>query len=445
MALSHRVPATIAATLFALPACASYHTYVIDELYSNADGTVQYVVLHEAFGMNGQNMLAGHTLTATHAGQTKTYSFVRDLPGDDMCGYYSCMPSPTAGTRVLIATDGFTALGLVTPDYVVPNGFLPADGGTIDYAGVDTLTFTALPTDGLNALYRDGTTRRNVATNFLGDEGTVALAAVNYQGLWWATGGTEAGWGINLAHPDSRVFATWYTYDTSGKAWWLSMLADRVPGSPNTYAGRINVDIGPPFNAFVGEGKPTDVGSGTLTFTDANNGRLDYTLNAGAGGSAGGAGFKTIARYDLGTGAQPTCMFDPTANLTLATNYQDLWWEADGSQSGWGVNFAHQGNTLFATWYTYDAGGAPLWLSALLKPDGSGGYAGDLLRTSGPRFDNYKASDRRDETVGTATVSFANGNRANFHYETKGSLPVAIQDKTIARYPFAATGGTRCQ
>ncbi len=114
MALRHRVPAAIAAALFSLPACASYHTYVIDELYSNADGTVQYVVLHEALGMNGQNLLAGHTLTATHAGQTKTYSFVRDLPGE-MCGYYSCMPSPTANTRVLIGTDGFTALGLVTP------------------------------------------------------------------------------------------------------------------------------------------------------------------------------------------------------------------------------------------------------------------------------------------------------------------------------------------
>jgi hypothetical protein len=356
------------------------------------------------------------------------------------------MPSPTANTRVLIGTDGFTALGLVTPDYVVPNGFLPIDGGTVDYAGVDALMFAALPTDGQNALYRDGTTRRNVATNFARDAASVALSAVNYQGLWWATGGTESGWGINLAHPDSRVFATWYTYDAAGRAWWLSMLADRVPGSPNTYAGRINVDAGPPFNAFVGQGKPTDVGSGTLTFTDANNGRFDYSLNAGAGGSAVPVTqFKMIARYDLGTGAQPTCTFDPTANLALATNYQDLWWFADGSQSGWGINFAHQGSSIFATWYTYDVDGTPMWLSALLKPDGSGGYTGDLLRTSGPRFDNYRAGDRRDETVGTATVSFANGNSAKFHYETRGSLPVASQDKTIARYPFVAAGGTLCQ
>jgi hypothetical protein len=272
-------------------------------------------------------------------------------------------------------------------------------------------------------------------------------ATFNVQGLWWAAGGTESGWGINLAHPDNRVFATWYTYDTTGKAWWLSMLADRTPGNPNAYTGRINVDDGPPFNAFVGQGRPTDVGSGTLTFTDANNGRFDYSLNAGTGGSAVPVmQFKTIARYDLFTGPQPTCAFDATANLALATNYQDLWWEADGSQSGWGINFAHQGSTIFATWYTYDPGGAPLWLSALLRPDGSGGYKGDLLRTSGPRFDNYRTSDlNQNETVGTATATFANGNRANFHYETTGSLPVAIQDKTIARYPFTATGGTVCR
>ena len=37
-----------------------------------------------------------------------------------------------------------------------------------------------------------------------------------------------------------------------------------------------------------------------------------------------------------------------------------LWWAAPaGSQSGWGINFAHEGDTIFATWFTFDHDGSP--------------------------------------------------------------------------------------
>jgi hypothetical protein len=81
--------------------------------------------------------------------------------------------SGTANKRVLVATQGFAALGLVTPDYVVPNGFLPTNGGTLNYAGVDQLTYTSLPTDGTNAIDRNGAMIQNVATNFAGKSGSV--------------------------------------------------------------------------------------------------------------------------------------------------------------------------------------------------------------------------------------------------------------------------------
>src|SRR5262249_46385393 len=43
-------------------------------------------------------------------------------------------------------------------------------------------------------------------------------------------------------------------------------------------------------------------------------------------------------------------------------NYQGLWWRSPAnSESGWGVNLAHQGDILFATWFTYDASGAGQW------------------------------------------------------------------------------------
>ena len=277
---------------------ASYHTYQIDEIYSNADGTVQYVVLHEAAGMDGQNQQMGQRLTSTGPGGTATFVFPNDLPGG-ACGYYGCTLAPTARTRMLIATHGFVALGLIAPDFVIPNGFLPIAGGTLNYAGFDQWTFGPLPVDGTNAMFRSGSAATNVATNFSGSATTLTLPGPtpNYQGLWWNA--SESGWGINFAHAGDQVFATWYTYDTSGKAWWLSMLAARTTG--NTYTGTINVDSGPPFNNFVGAFVPTMVGNGTLTFADANNGSFSYIVN-------GVHGSKAITRYDLGTGPQPTCL-----------------------------------------------------------------------------------------------------------------------------------------
>ncbi len=105
-------------------------------------------------------------------------------------------------------------------------------------------------------------------------------SGTNYQGLWWRAGGLESGWGINLAHQGDQIFATWYTYDTSGHAWWLSMLADRTSGE--NFFGTIYTTNGPPFNnntnqtAFL---PPKSVGNGTLSFTDANNGSFTYTVN----------------------------------------------------------------------------------------------------------------------------------------------------------------------
>jgi hypothetical protein len=155
----------LAATLLALfapGARASFYLFQIESLYSNADGTVQYVVLHEFAGANGENFLGGHTLSATHAGATKTFTFDHDLPS-----------TSTAGKRALIATQGFAALGLVVPDYVIPNGFLPTDGGTVNYAGIDPITYAALPIDGVNALLRDGTSAPNAATDFAGQSASV--------------------------------------------------------------------------------------------------------------------------------------------------------------------------------------------------------------------------------------------------------------------------------
>ena len=50
------------------------------------------------------------------------------------------------------------------------------------------------------------------------------------------------------------------------------------------------------------------------------------------------------------------------------------------------------------------------------------------------------------QPVGTATLTFADGNHASFDYTVTGiATGTVTQSKAIVRYPFAATGGTLCQ
>src|SRR5205814_2240827 len=94
-------------------------------------------------------------------------------------------------------------------------------------------------------------------------------------------------------------------------------------------------------------------GTATLTFNDANRATFTYSVN-------GTQQSKPLTRQVFGP--LPKCAYDVQPNFTSATNYQDLWWAAGGVESGWGVNVTQQGETLFATWFTYGSDGAPLWL-----------------------------------------------------------------------------------
>ena len=424
----------VAALMFlSTGANANFHTYRIHEIYSNADGTIQYIVLHESLGFNGENAWAGHVLTArSEKGIERAFMFPANLPS-----------SQTANTHVLMATQGFADLGLVAPEYIIPDGFVPVAGGQLNFADVDAFDFGPLPTDGTQALYRDGV-RPNEARNFQGASASVKpaggpLAAPSFEGLFYAApAGSEGGWGINVAHQGDIIFATWFTYDLAGKAWWLSMTAAKT--GEGTYSGPILQTRGPAFNAVPFDPALVtiaDVGSGTLAFTDIDNGSFTYTVN-------GTSQIKPITRQVFGS--VPTCVFGGEVDLSRATNFQGLWFAAPaGFESGWGVNFTHQGDIIFATWFTYGIGGAPLWLVATTRLTAPGVYDGTLLRTEGPPFNAVPFSPANVKLfdVGTLTISFTNGNSATFTYALNLDGPagtVVRQSKSIVRQVFREPG-----
>ena len=120
-------------------------------------------------------------------------------------------------------------------------------------------------------------------------------------------------------------------------------------------------------------------------------------------------------------------------------SYQGLWWSSPGgSESGWGVSIAHQGDILFATWSTYDADGNPTWLAMPRGElvDSAPTYAGTLYRTAGPpsgagRFD---PSDVVATAVGSATFRFTDVDNGAFTYQLEG----VARTKPITRYVFSS-------
>jgi hypothetical protein len=266
----------------------------------------------------------------------------------------------------------------------------------------------------------------------------VSPAPANYQGLWWnAPAGSESGWGINVTHQGDIIFATWFTYDATGKALWMAMTASKT--EDGAYLGTLYQTQGPAFNSVPFDPlivTLTAVGTGTLVFDDDNTGRFLYTVN-------GVSQVKAITRQVFGT--LPTCVFGAQPDLTLATNYQDLWYAAPAeSEAGWGVNFTHQGDIIFATWFTYDADRTPLWLSATLDKTAAGVYTGTLYRTTGPAFSAvpFLPADVAVTPVGTLTLTFANGNSATFAYEVALDGPASSvkQTKSIVRQVYIAPG-----
>jgi hypothetical protein len=113
---------------------AGHASSYIFELYSNADASVQFMML-----FMGTPVRAGQTL-ATRSGSAE-HSFV--IP--------SSSPDSTPPIT-LIGTQGFADLKLVAPDFVVPNGFFFPANASIRFGPIDT-AYSALPTDEVTALW----------------------------------------------------------------------------------------------------------------------------------------------------------------------------------------------------------------------------------------------------------------------------------------------------
>lgn len=173
------------------------------------------------------------------------------------------------------------------------------------------------------------------------------------------------------------------------------------------------------------------------TILDAQGGKVEVNDDAQTGNNhfgitkllAPGTYYLQVAHWDAaGTGAYNLRL----RGDLLDTNYTDLWWNPN--ESGWGINFNHQDNKLFATLFTYDPSGAPMWL---VMPDGSrqgdGSYTGRLYRTTGPAFNAIPFGPATPTQVGDLRVVFSASSAGTLTYTFDG----ATVSKPITRQGFS--------
>ena len=108
--------------------------------------------------------------------------------------------------------------------------------------------------------------------------------AVDYTDLWWNP--NESGWGMVITQQYGVMFLAWYVYDNSGNPLWYVVPDCVVVGSScsGTAYSTIGPPLGPTFD--MNAVHATAVGSITMTYLDANNATINYTINGVTGTKA---------------------------------------------------------------------------------------------------------------------------------------------------------------
>jgi len=148
--------------LFATEALAGIHTWDVREVFSNADGSIQFVELFDA----------GAGVTEVNVGNGSLSS-----TGESFSWSNGTVAPPTNGKSYLIATQTFADLpGAPTPDVIIPLANIPffnPAGDTISFAGVDSLIFGAVPTNGIDSFDEIAGVGANTPKNYAGTQGSV--------------------------------------------------------------------------------------------------------------------------------------------------------------------------------------------------------------------------------------------------------------------------------
>jgi hypothetical protein len=123
----------------------------------------------------------------------------------------------------------------------------------------------------------------------------------------------------------------------------------------------------------------------------------------------------------------------PATATSFTTDQSDLWFIP--AESGWGMQLVQRNSVIFATLYVYDVNLKPTWFVATLTYEGTLGWQGDLLATTGPWFGTtpFDSSTVTGRKVGTMTWNNMTVNTGKLSYDVDG-VPVV---KNVVRESLA--------
>ena len=163
---------------------ATFHVWAVTEIYSSADGSVQFIKLTNNSAFTNEYFLAGHVITCIGPpGITNTCTFPSNLPAVS-----------TLNKTFLIGTSNLaTEPGGVTPDYIFTNKspFLLLNSGAANTIGIigsveAPAVYTTLPADGVSSLVGLGSSfavATNSPKNFSGQANSIVPVRFDSSGL----------------------------------------------------------------------------------------------------------------------------------------------------------------------------------------------------------------------------------------------------------------------
>jgi hypothetical protein len=212
-----------------VPAFSGVHLWRVKEVFSNADGTIQFIELATCCGSTGE------IFTQSKVISSNAHNF--PLPSN--------LTGSTLNKHILLATSGFAALpGAPTPDHIIPNNFFSTTADVISFDIYDTLVFSAgqLPTNGLSSLNKDPNddtdttfTATNSPTNF-GDTSGSVNASSGAPGVPDGTGGT-APMTVAALNPDASSLQVAFNVGTCTNAANHHILYGQRSGLPAALGG----------------------------------------------------------------------------------------------------------------------------------------------------------------------------------------------------------------
>jgi hypothetical protein len=146
---------------FAMSVRAGSHTWDVNEVFVNGDGSIWFIELREVGGGNNENGVGGHDIISLDT--LASFQICCNVVGD------------TGLEHLLFGNQAFADLpGAPPPDQIVNiNAFFDVTGDTLRYNPWDNLVFPALPNDGINSFNEVTGVAVNSPTNFAGTTGSV--------------------------------------------------------------------------------------------------------------------------------------------------------------------------------------------------------------------------------------------------------------------------------